>query len=107
MLPLWMTTFVPSGSARIASLAVTRFTNGSFPDPDPCVYVAGMDFDLTPEQLDIKNQVRALCSRFPDEYWRDRDASGEFPWDFYQAVADGGWLGITIPPEFGGAGLGI
>jgi acyl-CoA dehydrogenase len=51
--------------------------------------------------------VRALCSRFPDEYWRDRDSTAEFPWDFYQAVADGGWLGITIPQEFGGAGLGI
>jgi acyl-CoA dehydrogenase len=66
-----------------------------------------MDFEFTAEQQDIQNQVRALCSRFPDEYWRDRDASGEFPWDFYQAVADGGWLGITIPQEFGGAGLGI
>jgi acyl-CoA dehydrogenase len=66
-----------------------------------------MDFEFTPEQEDIRNQVRALCSRFPDEYWRERDASGEFPWDFYQAVANGGWLGITIPQEFGGAGLGI
>jgi acyl-CoA dehydrogenase len=66
-----------------------------------------MDFEFTAEQQDIQNQVRALCSRFPDEYWRDRDASGEFPWEFYQAVADGGWLGITIPQEFGGAGLGI
>ena len=66
-----------------------------------------MDFEFTAEQQDIQNQVRALCSRFPDEYWRDRDTSGEFPWEFYQAVADGGWLGITIPQEFGGAGLGI
>ena len=65
-----------------------------------------MDFEWTEEQQEIRNQVRALCERFPDEYWRDRDTTGEFPWDFYKAVADGGWLGITIPREYGGAGLG-
>ncbi|MGH7899298.1 MAG: acyl-CoA dehydrogenase family protein, partial [Candidatus Binatia bacterium] len=66
-----------------------------------------MDFELTEEQEDIRQQVRALSSRFPDEYWRERDTSAEFPWEFYRAVADGGWLGITIPREYGGAGLGI
>jgi acyl-CoA dehydrogenase len=66
-----------------------------------------MDFELTEEQEAIRREVRALCQRFPDEYWRERDESGEFPWDFYRAVADGGWLGITIPREYGGAGLGI
>ena len=66
-----------------------------------------MDFQLTDEQEEIRKQVRALCSRFPDEYWRERDESGEFPWEFYQAIADGGWLGVTIPREYGGAGLGI
>ena len=66
-----------------------------------------MDFELTDEQQDIRSQVQSLCTRFPDEYWRERDTTAEFPWDFYQAVADGGWLGITIPREFGGAGLGI
>ena len=66
-----------------------------------------MDFRFTEEQEEIQRQVRTLCSRFPDEYWRERDESGEFPWDFYQAFADGGWLGITIPKEYGGSGLGI
>lgn len=66
-----------------------------------------MDFQFTEEQGEIRKQVHALCSRFPDEYWRERDESGEFPWDFYQAFADGGWLGITIPKEYGGSGLGI
>src|SRR5215510_12510275 len=64
-----------------------------------------MEFQLTPEQEEIRKQVRALCSRFPDEYWRERDESGEFAWDFYQAVADAGYLGITIPQEYGGNGL--
>jgi acyl-CoA dehydrogenase len=66
-----------------------------------------MDFELTEEQQDIRSQVQALCARFPDEYWRERDRTAEFPWEFYQAIADGGWLGITIPREYGGAGLGI
>jgi len=65
-----------------------------------------MDFQFTEEQEEIRKQVRALCSRFPDEYWRERDETGAFPWDFYQAVADGGWLGITIPKEYGGSGYG-
>ena len=66
-----------------------------------------MDFEITPEQEDIRRQVQALCARFPDEYWRERDETGEFPWEFYRAIADGGWLGITIPREHGGSGLGI
>jgi acyl-CoA dehydrogenase len=66
-----------------------------------------MDFAWTEEQLEIRRQIRSLCAAFPDEYWRERDESGEFPWEFYRAFADGGWLGITIPPEYGGAGLGI
>ncbi len=66
-----------------------------------------MDFELTAEQEEIRRQVRALCARFPEEYWRERDESGEFPWEFYGAVAAGGWLGITIPTMYGGSGLGI
>ncbi len=66
-----------------------------------------MDFQFTEEQEEIRKQVRTLCSHFPDEYWRERDESGEFPWDFYKAIADGGWLGITVPREYGGSGLGV
>src|SRR3979411_1422670 len=35
------------------------------------------------------------------------DSRREFPWDFYKAFADAGWLGICVPEEFGGSGLGI
>ncbi len=66
-----------------------------------------MDFDLTDAQQEIVNGVRALCQRFPDEYWRGQDARHEFPHDFYKAVADAGFLGIAIPEEYGGSGLGI
>lgn len=56
---------------------------------------------------EIGEAVRALASTFDDVYWADKDATGEFPWDFYEAFAGGGWLGIAIPEEFGGGGLGI
>src|SRR5712692_10620627 len=66
-----------------------------------------MDFELTDAQNEIVCGVRALCQRFPDEYWRGKDARHEFPHDFYQAIADAGFLGVAIPEEYGGSGLGI
>jgi acyl-CoA dehydrogenase len=66
-----------------------------------------MDFDLTEAQQEIVQGVRAMCARFDDEYWRAKDAAREFPHDFYQAVAKAGYLGVAIPEEFGGSGLGI
>ncbi len=66
-----------------------------------------MDFEPTEEQQQVRIQARALAARFDDAYWRRCDKEHEFPWGFYQAFADAGWLGIAIPTEFGGAGLGI
>lgn len=65
-----------------------------------------MDFELNPSQEEIVRQVRALCADFPDEYWRERDASAEFPHDFFQAIAKAGYLGVAIPEQYGGSGLG-
>ncbi len=66
-----------------------------------------MDFTLTDEQQAIIENVAALCARFDDNYWRERDRTGEFPFDFHAAMAKAGWLGITMPEEYGGAGLGL
>jgi acyl-CoA dehydrogenase len=66
-----------------------------------------VDFDLTDEQQDIRAAVRDLAATFDDEYWLERDRAHEFPWEFYRAFADAGWLGIAIPEEYGGGGLGI
>lgn len=65
--------------------------------------------DYTPDPLhdDIRKAVRDLCADFPDDYWYEHDQSKEFPWEFYNAVAKAGWLGITIPEEYGGGGLGV
>lgn len=66
-----------------------------------------MDFELNSAQQEIVRQVRALCERFPDQYWRKHDARREFPHDFYRAVAQSGYLGVAIPEACGGSGLGI
>lgn len=66
-----------------------------------------MDIQLTPDRTDIRNAVADLCRRFDDAYWLTRDKSGGFPTEFFQALAQAGWLGICIPEAYGGSGLGI
>jgi acyl-CoA dehydrogenase len=55
----------------------------------------------------IRQGVRSVVTRFDDEYWLERDDDGEFPRAFHRAMADNGWLGITMPEEYGGSGLGV
>ena len=55
----------------------------------------------------IREGVRAVVSRFSDDYWLARDNDGHFPREFHRAMAEAGWLGITMPTEYGGAGLGV
>lgn len=66
-----------------------------------------MDFALTEDQQTIKEAVAELASKFDNQYWMDKDSNHEFPMEFYQAFAEGGWLGITTPEEYGGHGFGI
>jgi acyl-CoA dehydrogenase len=66
-----------------------------------------MNFDLTPEQAQIRDAVQGVCAPFDADYWLRKDREGGFPDDFHLALADAGWLGIAMPEEYGGAGLGI
>ncbi|MGH8694220.1 MAG: acyl-CoA dehydrogenase family protein [Burkholderiales bacterium] len=66
-----------------------------------------MDFSFTSDQLAIREAIAKLCARFDAQYWLERDRHGGFPEDFYRAVAESGWLGIAMPQQYGGAGLGI
>lgn len=63
--------------------------------------------EYTPEQTIIRTNVAKLCAQFGDEYWLQRDADGEFPHEFCNAIAREGWLGIAMPEAYGGSGLGI
>jgi acyl-CoA dehydrogenase len=66
-----------------------------------------MSYQLTDEQTAIRDAVARLCQRFGDDYWLERDTQGGFPHDFHRAIAEAGWLGIAMPAEYGGSGLGI
>ncbi|MFJ9564048.1 acyl-CoA dehydrogenase family protein [Streptomyces fuscichromogenes] len=66
-----------------------------------------MDFELTEDQETIRKAVTGLLRDFDDRYWMEKDRDHVFPQEFYDAVAGGGWLGLTIPEAYGGHGLGI
>jgi acyl-CoA dehydrogenase len=66
-----------------------------------------MTFALTAEQLEIREAVARLCQRFGDDYWLKKDSEGGFPHEFHRAMAEAGWLGVAMPEEYGGSGLGI
>ena len=66
-----------------------------------------MDFALTEPQQAIRDQMLRVCARFEDTYWLERDRDAVFPHAFFDAMAEGNWLGIAMPEAHGGAGLGI
>ena len=66
-----------------------------------------MNYELDEQQLAIRTAVEKVCAQFGDDYWLARDTDGLFPEEFVKAITDGGWLGIAMPEEFGGSGLGI
>ena len=66
-----------------------------------------MNFEPSDTQLAIRDGVTALCARFDDAWWLARDEAATFPHEFYAAVAQAGFLGVCIPEEYGGSGLGI
>jgi acyl-CoA dehydrogenase len=66
-----------------------------------------MDLTPDPDHEAIRAGVRRVCADFDDDYWRRCDDDHEFPWDFYRAMAAGGWIGIAIPEAYGGGGRGI
>jgi acyl-CoA dehydrogenase len=66
-----------------------------------------MDFAFTPEQEAIREAIAKICARFGDDYWLKKDKEGGFPKELHQALAKDGWLGVAMPEEYGGSGLGI
>ena len=56
-----------------------------------------MDFSLSPEQEQIRDEVRKLCAQFDDAYWLEKDRTGDFPHELHAALASAGWLAIAMP----------
>ncbi|MFO1026235.1 MAG: acyl-CoA dehydrogenase family protein [Acetobacteraceae bacterium] len=66
-----------------------------------------MDFALSDVQQQIRDEILRLCAKFDETYWLKHENEAKFPIEFYNAMAEGNWLGIAMPEEYGGAGLGI
>ena len=66
-----------------------------------------MDFAPDEDHLAIIEAVDATCAAFDDQYWSECDIGHRFPWEFYRVMAEGGWVGIAIPEQYGGGGRGI
>ena len=58
-------------------------------------------------QRDVHESISKICSRFSDDYWAERDEKGQYPHELHAALAQDGWIGIALPEDLGGAGLGI
>jgi acyl-CoA dehydrogenase len=61
---------------------------------------------LTDQQRLIRDSIRDICSEFDQSYWREKDIRKEYPYEFAEDLADGGWFGALLPEEYGGAGMG-
>ncbi|WP_406857621.1 acyl-CoA dehydrogenase family protein [Alsobacter sp. KACC 23698] len=66
-----------------------------------------MDIQLSDDQKAIDASVRQICASFDDDYWTECEEEARFPSEYYALMAQNGWLGITMPEEVGGAGLGV
>ncbi|WP_418319923.1 acyl-CoA dehydrogenase family protein [Piscinibacter sakaiensis] len=66
-----------------------------------------MDFSDEREHETIREAIGRVCANFGDDYWLAHDRDGGFPHELYDALAEGGWLGICMPQEYGGSGMGI
>jgi acyl-CoA dehydrogenase len=69
--------------------------------------MADINLSLTDEQRALKAGVTEICKRYPGEYWRDLDSRREYPEKFVNELTQAGYLACLIPPEYGGAGLGM
>jgi acyl-CoA dehydrogenase len=63
--------------------------------------------DHNADHADIREGVRALCAKFPGEYWRALHRERAYPKDFVTALTEAGYLAALIPEDYGGSGLGI
>jgi alkylation response protein AidB-like acyl-CoA dehydrogenase len=56
---------------------------------------------------EVRGAARTLADKFDLAYWRECDKTGNYPWEFVKAFAQAGWMGIMMPEEYGGMGLGL
>ncbi|MDN7244972.1 acyl-CoA dehydrogenase family protein [Planococcus shenhongbingii] len=59
------------------------------------------------ERERLREEIRQLCSQYPNEYWRKLDLEREYPYEFVDALTKSGYLSALIPEEYGGKGYGM
>jgi len=59
------------------------------------------------EQMTVRDAILKICSNFDDDYWMEHDQTETYPHELHAALAKDGWIGIALPEDLGGAGLGI
>ena len=64
-------------------------------------------FDEDQDIKAIQEAIKALCLKFPNEYWREKDRTRTYPTEFVKSLSDHGYLGCLIPEEYGGSGLSL
>ncbi|OJD26211.1 hypothetical protein ACJ73_02410 [Blastomyces percursus] len=99
-----------SCSRRQASITITTAVRQCLHERSFSVSPSSRIMELScfsQNQLMVRDAIAKICSNFPDEYWAARDESGEYPHELHAALAKDGWIGIALPEELGGAGLGI
>jgi alkylation response protein AidB-like acyl-CoA dehydrogenase len=64
-----------------------------------------MDFELSADQMTMRDRLRAfLLAECKPEYVRECDEQERYPRELFEKLAAGGWLGLPIAEEYGGAG---
>lgn len=66
-----------------------------------------MDFNITDEQKMIIKLAREIASQYPPEYWREKEEKHEFAEEFWKSLVEKGFVGMALPEEYGGAGMGL
>lgn len=66
-----------------------------------------MDFDLSEDQRALQDLCTRLAGTFEDSYWQGIDEDCRFPREFWDRMAESGLLGLAVPAEYGGSGLGL
>src|SRR5438309_5329763 len=66
-----------------------------------------MSLEHSKDREAIRDAITRGCVRFGEDYWLEHDRTGVFPHELHAALAADGWLGIAMPEQYGGAGLGI
>lgn len=66
-----------------------------------------MDFNLPESAIAVRDGVAAVAAKYDNAYWSRCEEEHRFPDEVFKDLGDGGWLGLSIPEEYGGGGQGL